>query len=347
MRKHFFSMLLICSVAMPVWAQTEAVTPAPAPVSAPDQHDEPAVETVVVAGQRPGPGLWKVSKDDHVLWILGTHSPLPTQMTWRSQQAETMLAQSQEVLGPPGSGFGISATPMNLLRGLTMLPQLIGIQNNPDGAKLQDILAPDVYARWLLLKKKYHSDDASIERQRPMFAAQKLFDSALHQTGLSKRDVVGDAVMALAKKSGIKFTDTAVREELVNPRDALKEFKKSSLADKECFSKTLTRLETDLDAMRVRANAWAIGDIGKIEELTFDDQASTCNAAITNSAAFQARPELASLPQRARESWLAAAEKSLATNRSTFALMSLKTLLDPKGYLTDLQAKGYTVEKPE
>lgn len=343
MRKSFLSTLLISSLAMPAYAQTEAIAPAPAA----EQQAETAVETVVVAGQRPGPGLWKVSKDGHVLWILGTHSPLPTQMTWRSQQAEATLAQSQEVLGQPGAGFGISATPMNLLRGLTMLPTLIGSRNNPDGAKLQDILAPDVYARWLPLRKKYLGDDAGIERQRPLFAAQRLFDSALNQTGLSKRNVVEEAVRELAKKSSIKFTATDVREELDDPRAALKEFTKSALTDQECFSKTLARLETDLDAMRVRANAWAIGDIDKIKQLSFADHTSECNAAIENNAAFKARPGLVSLPQRARDSWVAAAERSLAANRSTFALMPLKLLLDPKGYLADLEAKGYVVEKPE
>lgn len=347
LKRRFISTLLICSVAIPVWAQTDAQTPAPAPVSAPDQQAEPVVETVVVAGQRPGPGLWKVSKDDHVLWILGTYSPLPTQMTWRSQQAETMLAQSQEVLGAPGAGIRISPTPMNILRGLTMLPQLIGAQNNPDGAKLQDVLDPDVYARWLLLKKKYLDDNADIERQRPLFVAQKLFDSALHKTGLSKRDVVEDAVRALIKNSSIKFTPTHVFDELENPRDALKEFKKSPLADQECFSKTMERLETDLDAMRVRANAWAIGDLEKIEKLTFADPAPACKAAIEDSAVYKARPGLAGRQDRARANWLAVAEKSLAANRSTFALMPLKLLLDPKGYLADLQAKGYSVEKPE
>jgi hypothetical protein len=29
------------------------------------------LDTVVVSGVQPGPGLWKVSKDGHALWILG------------------------------------------------------------------------------------------------------------------------------------------------------------------------------------------------------------------------------------------------------------------------------------
>ena len=34
-------------------------------------------ETVVVSGALPGPGLWKVRKDGHTLYVLATLSPLP------------------------------------------------------------------------------------------------------------------------------------------------------------------------------------------------------------------------------------------------------------------------------
>ncbi|MBC7455556.1 MAG: hypothetical protein H7335_18070 [Massilia sp.] len=46
-----------------------------------------------------------------------------------------------------------------------------------------------------------------------------------------------------------------------NPRGALRDFKKSQIEDQGCFTKTVERLEVDLDTMRARANAWATGDI--------------------------------------------------------------------------------------
>ena len=45
------------------------------------------LDEVLVTGERPGPAMWKVSKGDHTLWIMGTLSPLPSKMTWRSKQA--------------------------------------------------------------------------------------------------------------------------------------------------------------------------------------------------------------------------------------------------------------------
>jgi hypothetical protein len=117
--------------------------------------------------------------------------------------------------------------------------------------------------------------------------------------------------------------------------------------DLACFSRAIERLETDLDAMRVRANAWAKGDIAVIESLKFADRDEACADAVMNSVVADIQPEIRTMKARARERWLAAAEKSLATNKSTFAMLSMKEILDPKGLVAEMQARGYTVEKPE
>ncbi|MEO7496373.1 MAG: TraB/GumN family protein [Massilia sp.] len=368
MRTLILSTLLSITIAAPALAQTEAA-PADSPVApvapatraaanaataatpatvAAEEAVSPAVDAVVVTGQRPGPGLWKVSKDDHVLWILGKYSPLPKQMSWRSAQAERILLESQELINPPEGGFSISVSgPVSAFKVLTMLPSLIGAKKNPDGATLAQVLPPELYARWLPLKKKYLGDDSDIERERPFFAAQHLFDTALDKTGLSKNDIVWSATNQLAKKNKIKITHTSVHVEVEEPKAALKDFKKSSLADQDCFAKTIERLETDVDAIRVRANAWAIGNLAVMEKLRYPDQAASCHKALLDSEALKKQPGIATIEQRQREKWLAAVEKALAANKSTFALMSVERLLDPKGYLADLQAKGYQVDKPD
>jgi hypothetical protein len=53
------------------------------------------------------------------------------------------------------------------------------------------------------------------------------------------------------------------------------------------------------------------------------------------------------MPARLRESWLKTAEKALAANTSTFAILEMGDILGPKNYLADLQARGYTVESPK
>ena len=55
----------------------------------------------------------------------------------------------------------------------------------------------------------------------------------------------------------------------------------------------------------------------------------------------------ADMRQRVKASWLAAAEKSLATNRSTLAVLSMSELTSPDGMLAALRTKGYQVDEPE
>lgn len=327
------SVLCLSLLAAPAWSQNDA--PAPA--------DEG--EKVLVVGQRPGPGLWKVSKDDHVLWIFGTYSPLPKNMTWRSAQVEKIIAQSQEFLGSPSAGIGVGWS--NSLNLLTALPFVIGFKKNADGAHLKDVVPPDVYARWTVLKAKYIGDDSGIESERPIFAAGELFNKALDKSGLGGDKEVLAQIKKISQQNKIKYTRTGFSMQLENPRGALRDFKKSSLDDLACFTKTIDRLETDLDAMRVRANAWAVGDAEVMRKLTYPDQVEACNSAVFNSAWLKSLPGAGSVEPRLRDSWLAAAEKALAANQSTFAMLPVSQILNPNGLVAALEAKGYKVEQPD
>lgn len=336
MIKHLLPALCLCMIASPVWAQVE-----PGAANA----MESAPEKVLIVGQRPGPGLWKISRDDHVLWIFGTYSPLPNKMVWRSQQVETVLRQSQELLGIPTAGVSVGLS--SSLNIVSALPFMIGFKKNPNGSYLQELVAADVYARWTVLKNKYIGADSAIETDRPIFAAKALFEKALEKSGLDNdRDVVV-AIRKIAQKNKTKYTPTGISVALENPRGALRDFKKSSIDDVECFTKTIDRLEVDLDAMRSRANAWAIGDVEMMRKLTYPDQAEACNSALVNSAWTKALPGGQSMEQHLRDSWLATAEKSLDKNRSTFALLPVSQIMSPTGLVAALQAKGYLVEQPD
>lgn len=307
-----------------------------------ERDPEPEPERIVVSAQRPGPGLWKVSKDGHVLWVFATYSPLPEKMQWRSQQVESVLGQSQQYLEPPGA-----STSVGFFRGLTLLPSVIGLKKNPDGATLHDVLPADVYARWQPLKARYLGDDDGIERERPIFAADALFQAGLKHAGLGKGYEVERKISAMVKQHKLESVKTRIDLEMDNPAQVMSDFKKSSLADVDCFSRTLSRLESDIDAMRVRASAWSKGDLEGIEKLSFEDQESACGDAMRNAEFTRKHAGLQNVKARIQAAWIVAAEKALSANASTFATLRLADVLRPDGYLAVLQSKGYLVERPD
>ncbi len=333
-----------------VFAQPAPMTNA-APVAATSTAPSPAtaiLETVLVSGEQPGPGMWKVSKGDNVLWIVGIQTPMPKNMTWRAKKVEATVAKSQEIIGQPG--VTVSMKQIGYFRALTLIPSAMESVKNPDGATLRDLVPADFYARWVALRSKYigeyQDDDNDLERSRPMFAAGKLYQKAIDKSGMTLTSPVSAVITEAAKKYNVKTTSVTIEPPLGDLRGAVKELKKTRLADVDCFTKTIERIETDLQTMRARANAWATGDINAIRALPLNDQRAACEAAVRD-ANFVKTLGVQNIADQIEAAWINAAEAALAKNAVTLASLSMRTLLEPDGYLAKLKAKGYVVEEPD
>ncbi|MFC0678923.1 TraB/GumN family protein [Lysobacter korlensis] len=316
---------------------------APAVAAATDGGPIRDMDAVVVSGVVSGPGMWKVRKGDHTLWVLGTLSPLPKKIEWVSRDVDAVLRQAQEVIWQPSLVIG---TNIGMFRGLMLAPKALGARKNPDGETLQDVVPAEMYARWLPLKQKYVGRDGGIEKWRPMFAAMELFDEAMDDVGLVKSGVVQPTIERAVKQHKIPVTSPSVKIAIEDPKQMLNEFRNTKLDDLDCFGKTLDRLETDIDAMRDRANAWAVGDIEALRALPYSDQNEACMQAAMRAGVMRKRVAR-DIDAEVRDAWMAAAEKALAKNRVTFSTLPMRELLKPDGYLARLQAKGYTVEAPQ
>lgn len=305
---------------------------------------ESAIEEVLVTGEQPGPGLWKVTRADdprgHVLWVLGNYSPLPRKMQWKSAEIQRVIAGSQEVLAPPSVNASVGP-----LGGITLLPSLIGARRNPEDESLQSVVPPELYARWLPLKQRYLGDDRGVESWRPLFAANALYLAALDEHGLVPYEGVWPEVRRIARRAGVKVHTSEIEVDVEKPRTAIREFKSLPLDDVECFSRTLQRLESDLDLMRERANAWAVGDVARLRKLAPVERASACIGVLLESSFMRDRG-YSDLIDRARAAWVDAARDALERNPSTLAVISVEELLKPNGHFARLREQGYVVESP-
>lgn len=333
MRRLLFASCLILMLVPQAHAQTPA-TPLP-------QGEIRDLDTVVVSGMQPGPGMWKVSRGEHALWVLGTISPLPKRMEWEARDVEAVIAQAQEYIEPPGVRVDAK---VGFFQRLALVPKAFGARKNPDGLTLQQVVPADMYARWQVLKRKYMGKDAGVEQWRPMFAAMELYQEAIDDSGLKQSGVVGPVIDRAVRRHKVSKTSPTVMIAIEDPKQALAEFRESRLDDLDCFGKTLQRLESDLGTMRERANAWAVGDLDALRALPYGDQNEACLRAAARAGVLQKRA--GNIEAQVEELWLAAAEKALANNTVSFAVLPMRELLKPDGYVAKLQAKGYVVEAP-
>lgn len=303
------------------------------------------MDAVVVSGVQPGPGLWKVRHGDHILYVLGTQSPLPKNITWRSDEVTLALQHADEVLGSPG--ITVDAD-VGILRGLTMVPSAMKAMKNPGGEKLQDVLPPDLYARWSVLKQRYMGRDAGVEKKRPLIAVFQLYQEALSRSGMKESGVVSPVIDQVLKARKMKRTPTLLKIDVDDPRAALADFRKETLKpeDLACFRTTLDVIENDLPQVAARANAWAVGDWAALRSAAREDQQLACLSAWFNTETARKRG-MTDIEGRVRAKWLESAEAALKKNRITFATLPVSQLVKSDGYLARLQAKGYTVEAPE
>jgi len=307
----------------------------PAPAAAAASLDE-----VLVTGERPGPGMWRVSKGGHDLWILATLQPLPKNMTWRSQVVDQRIASSQVVLSPPWVDADIG-----FFRGLTLIPSLLRARKSPDGRTLEQLLPHDLYIRWLALRVKYLGADDD-EHKRPMLAALDLYLHALDRSGLTSNEMVWDSIEKTARKDHVPLQSVVLKLKVDDAKGAVHDLSKiPPAAEIACFTKTIERLETDLQPMRQRANFWSLGDIEGLRSLPYPDEEVAC------LDAFLAVPQFRDQYERARtqisDLWLGAADAALDRNGSSFAVLPMTVLLKEDGILDRLRAKGYAVQEPQ
>ena len=229
-----------------------------------------SLDEILVTGERPGPGMWRISKNGHELWILATLEPLPKNMTWRSSAVEQRIASSQVVLSSPDVDIDVG-----FFRGLSLIPALLHARKSPDGRTLEEILPHDHYIRWLALRIKYLG--SYDEHKRPILAASDVYDGALNQAGLTSNGMIWNVVEKAAHKGHVPVQPVLLKLKLDDAKGAVRDLGKIPQdAEIGCFAKTVERLEVDLQPMRQRANFWSLGDIEGLRSLPYPDDVAAC-----------------------------------------------------------------------
>jgi len=295
--------------------------------------DPDGMEVVLVTGVQPGPGLWRVSAGDHVMWILGEIAPQPDKVKWRSKRFEALLEDSQEVLLDFSGVMWPNQTQENAEARIRKLPT---------GQTLKDVVSPALYARADAARKLYGTPER-IEELRPFYAGRRILMSALRKMDMQKRFSATFTVRKLASKARVKITD------LDTPGQAHEEQLKNIVEGSTvpCLEMMVKIVEDGGSGLRQLANAWSVGDIVALRRLVPlyalqpDHHENKCTVAL-----YGGKPQADEFVVRRTRAWLVEAERAMRENQSTMAVVSMAELFAPDGYLAALRARGYKVVEP-
>lgn len=300
-------------------------------VPVPAQQTSPALDEIIVTAERAGPGMWQVRRGDANVWILGSISPLPRDITWRSRQVESVLERTSQVLVQKPIEISIPRILWMLIADRKYL--MVG-----GGKKLKDVLPPDLHARFAAQRSKVSEDADKWERYRPLIAAAFLQQAAFHQVNLSMRLDLGAALRKLAEKHGVRIEEVKV----AGAGDMLEALKTMPPAtERTCVEASLSTLETGLPRLVERAQAWANGNVEKIENTPELKEVDACRNAL------DAGKGASDVIGRIRQTWLENIEKHLRSPGTTIAVVNLDLLLERGGLLDQLRARGYEIAAPQ
>jgi uncharacterized protein YbaP (TraB family) len=293
---------------------------------------EPAlkVEEIVVTGERAGPGLWHVHKGSAQLWIFAGISPLPKDMTWRSKQLETILDSTNQVLVAKPFEIGVA-------RALWLLVTQRELLMAGRKKKLKDVMPAELHQRFAAQRAKFTKDPDKWEKYRPIIAAAFLEEDALHAVGLSTRLDLTDEVRTLARKHHVRIEEFKIAG-LHDVLDALKTLPPQT--EQKCVAASLATIETGMPRLIERAQAWATGDVQRIQSLPESAEVASCRAAVTVD------PGAGDLLALLRQTWLENMERHLQAGGVTLAVVSMDMLIETGGFLDELRAHGYTIDAP-
>jgi len=307
-------------------------------MSQPPVSDAQLAEVLVI-GKQPGPGLWRISKGDHDLWVFATLTPLPKQMIWDATDIEKHIRESQAVLAPPRIDPHIG-----FFRGLTLLPSLLRARHSPDGRTLEQVVPHDLYMRWLGLRVKYLGN-SSDEKVRPMLAALDLADHALDKEGLDDDPDIWRRIERISRQARVPIEPVVLDLKIPDEKGYVRDLTQiSTERELACLRSVVEHLEKDLPSLRARANLWSLGDVARLRPLLPADEPIACFDAVMSVSRY--RTAYAEVSARLDSLWISSAEQALQSNRSTLAVVGIKKFLAADGWLAQLRSRGYEIQEP-
>jgi uncharacterized protein YbaP (TraB family) len=303
------------------WAPT-----GPSPWSSPPPAGSVTVGGVVVTKKFPGPAMWRITKGDAQVIILGGLTPLPHMLVWDTARVEHALQGADALYLPPRPTIGAM--------GLFRLALDKGALQLPRGQTLETVLPPNEKKRFAALMVTIHAKASTYDRWKPAVAGLFLVQDFRKAAGLSDGKP-GTTVMHMAEDEHVpvqyvgelrldKYVDTAAH---LTPQQNL-----------ACFDAALDDIDREAAHTPSVSKAWAVGDLKTVGENYKTSLLEGCLSRI---------PSIAGLLDRGAADGVTTIQTALLKPGKSVAVIDLNFLLRPNGVLDRLKAQGAQISVPD
>ncbi len=299
-----------------------------APPWAPTAHpegDSTVVQELDVIKKLPGPALWRVSRGDSDVIVLGALVPLPHLLQWDTARVEHALDGANALLlpAPPHMGF-FSGLGFMMNRGALELPR---------GQTLETTLPPRERARFEGLMKTIGTKPDIYNRYKPAVAGAMLIGAYRKAAGLSNlKPGTTVAKLALAENVPVRFIGDFDESAFIKTAATL-----SPQIDLGCFDAAVSDIDNESAHAQAAARDWANADLKAVRNVYSVSFLETCLVRL---------PGVGSLVDRGTEEGVRVIQEALNRPGKTVAVIDLNFLLRKNGVLDRLKAMGDTVSVP-
>ena len=272
---------------------------------------------------RPGPVLWRVSKGNSVVWIIGSLPVMPKGQVWNSARLERVIDGANVVLIRP------RAT-VDLFTVIGILSHL----NLPDGRTLDRELPPDLATRFARVRTLVGQSPTRYAHLKPVWAGLRLYLD-YDASAKMNRNEPEDTVIRLAHRHHAPVHPIAtyrgkpVAKNLANLTDA---------PSQACLADVVQDIEFASAHAAPAAEAWAHGDLKTVRAHFAEPAFRLC---------LEQSPSFVALANQSVDDTVKAIDAALAHPGKSVAIFSLDDLLREGGALARLRAEGASVTAPD
>jgi uncharacterized protein YbaP (TraB family) len=286
----------------------------------------PLVEALEVIAKPPGPAMWRVTRGDAEVVIVGTVSPIAHQQDWDSRRVERALTGAKLLLTASKAKTGPVVLAALLLRDAPRL-------RVSDGSTLESRLPPQLAGRFAADRQVARQKADRYDKWKPGAAGFMLLSDYDKAAGLS-RAKPAQTIERMARQAKVKTRP-------MNTVDLGPLIKQAGKLDDEghrvCLEVALGELERQAPDPRAVGRAWANGDLRTLNRIYRPSALEPCLLQISSGPALIARQI---------DSATSGVSQALASAGRTVALIDLSLLLRPGGVLDRLAAQGDVVNAP-